>query len=308
MRIIKKIVRKIDRCTLVMRTKLKWRLVNMLPGWKGVTTDTYESELIVSITSFPARINTLSDVIITLLLQRMRANRVILWLAGSQFPNGENDLPDDLLKLKIKGLEIRWCDDYRSYKKLIPALREFPDAIIVTADDDLFYRSNWLKLLYETHKKYPELICAHRITKFYINNSGSYENIGGGYDTYGEPSYLHKLTGGAGALYPPHCLYEDVIENELFMNICSTNDDIWFWLMGVKNGIRTCVVSDKWQTNLQLIYAKGTQEGPTLTSINDNGDNLFWKDFYNVLEKYPEIDSILRSEYHDMKNGRYQFR
>ena len=235
------------------------------------------------------------------MLQNMKPNRIILWLAEDEFPRRDSDLPEKLLCLKKYGLEIMYCENLRSFKKLIPALRACPDADIVTADDDLYYRRNWLRTLYDEHSRHPEDVCVHRITKFYVDDSGQFRIIGGGYDVYPCPSFLNKLTGGAGAFYSPGMLHPDVVRTELFTSLCTTNDDIWFWLMAVLNGKRIRPAEGR-HPHLALAYVGDTQKGPTLCSLNDKGENLFWKDFYRVLEHYPELEHILRSEYERMKS------
>lgn len=47
----------------------------------GVSNQSYGSELIVSLTTYPARIEGIHYVIESLLMQSMKPNRVILWLA-----------------------------------------------------------------------------------------------------------------------------------------------------------------------------------------------------------------------------------
>lgn len=71
--------------------------------------------------------------------------------------------------------------DIRSYKKLIPILKKYPNKIIVTADDDVIYKKDWLERLYKDHLKYPNYILVHRVTKF-IYNSNSFRIILGGFD------------------------------------------------------------------------------------------------------------------------------
>ena len=44
----------------------------------------------------------------------------------------EEDLPENLLKLKNNGLTIKWCKDMRSFTKLVPALEMYKNDIIVT--------------------------------------------------------------------------------------------------------------------------------------------------------------------------------
>lgn len=296
-----RIIRKLDRVWTQKRVSFLWPILTHWPGWRGVGENNDEM-IVISLTSFPARIGTVDKTIKSLLLQKKKPAHIVLWLASEQFPQKEKELPQALLKLKKFGLEIRWCNDIRSYKKLVPALEQFPEAIIVTADDDLYYRRNWLNVLYNEHKRHPTSVCAHRITKFYLERN-DYKAIGGGYDLWTKPSFLNKLTGGSGALYPPHTLFTDVTRSEIFMKICPTNDDIWFWMMAVLNGTKICV-PDTGKQNLELVYVPGTQEGPTLTSINDRGENLFWKDFNRMLSYYPELDDIFKKEYEELTGCR----
>ena len=103
---------------------------------KGVNETKREYKVIVSLTTFPARINFVHKTISALLNQTFKPDSVVLWLAEEQFP--DKKIPETLLNLQKYGLEVRWCEDIRSFKKLVPSLREFPNDIIVTADDDIF--------------------------------------------------------------------------------------------------------------------------------------------------------------------------
>ena len=76
-------------------------------------------DLIITLTSFPGRINTISDTLISLLNQSVSPESIFLWLAEEQFPDKEKDVPPKILHLQKFGLEIKWCKDLKSYKKLI---------------------------------------------------------------------------------------------------------------------------------------------------------------------------------------------
>ena len=52
---------------------------------------------------------------------------------------------------------------------------------------------------------------------------------------YSEEELIFPL-GGSGTLYPPHSLYKDVADASLFMELAPKADDIWFWVMALKNG------------------------------------------------------------------------
>jgi hypothetical protein len=285
----------------IIGIRFRWLLFSHVRGWKGITDVEYDREVIVSLTSFPNRINDVSETIKSLLIQSMKPNKIILWLADSQFENKEEDLPYNLLKLRKYGLDIYWYDDIKSYKKLIPALIKYPEAIIVTADDDIYYRHDWLLKLYEGYLSDKHAVWAHRVTKFLIYNE-SYIIKTGGCECWKGGSYLNKITGCGGVLYPPHCFSTEAIKRVLFEKLCYTNDDIWFWLMAVLNGTKVKVPKNP---QIELLYVGKTQLGPTLTSINDRGEKMFWKNFYSVLEYYPSIDERLHEEFYGRLNNGY---
>ncbi len=260
-------------------------------------------ELIISLTSWPGRIDTVSQTIETLLNQSLRAERVILWLAPEQFPGREADLPADLLALKARGLTIGWYRDIRSYKKLIPTLRQYPNAVIITADDDNLYPRDWLRKLYEGYKAHPADIQCHRVTKF-VWRDGRFDTVAGGRVYYHQPSYLNKLVGLGGVLYPPHCFADDILNEALIKKLAPTNDDQWFWLQAARNGVRVRVVD---HPDIDAHYIPGTQ-AVGLTTINDHGENLFWKDFNRILRYYPDVRDLLIREAEKMQTAETFFK
>lgn len=277
----------IQDCDPTFLSEFRFKLKEEFPNIYSKATG---GDIIVSLTSYPARINTVNQTIETLLNQSFKADKVILWLAPEQFPNKEDDLPQQLLDLKEKGLTIDWYHDIKSYKKLIPTLKKYPDAIIVTADDDALYAENWLEKLYRSFVKYPKDIQAHRVTKFYY--SQMFQTISGGKDYYHDASYLNKLVGLGGVLYPPHCFYKDILDETLFLKLAPTNDDQWFWLQAALNNVKVRVVDNP---IIEANYVQGTQE-TGLTRINDHGRNLFWKDFNRIIKYYPQLKVKLMNE------------
>lgn len=261
-------------------------------GGKGKSEPMRPRPLIVSLTSFPARIHAVDRTIRSILLQSVKPDNIVLWLAPEQFPGRERDLPVRLLRLRAFGLSIEWYPDIRSYKKLIPALKAYPDCVIVTADDDMLYRREWLEILYRTYLEKPEFVHCHRITKFFLEGD-AFRIVVGGYDHYTEPSFLHKLTGCGGVLYPPGALHADAVEEALARSLAPTNDDIWFWLMAVRNGVRISVPEGHMA---DLYYVKSTQDGPKLSADNDGAAGLFWAQFRQILDAYPSLEHRLREE------------
>lgn len=267
----------------------------------GLTDVPRSPQLIVTLTSYPPRIPFVHKTIETLLNQTIKPDKLILWLAEEQFPLKEEELPDALLKLKAKGLTICWCEDLRAYKKLIPALRQYPHDILVTADDDAYYAENWLELLYRDYEKFKycgNYIYCHRVTKFFKPDD-KWHIISANRSVWPQPTYLHKLVGLGGVLYPPYSLYRDIFDTEKFQALAPTNDDIWFWFMALLNGRKIKLIAEAIPCPVPV---EGSQEVGSLCKINDSGEKLFWKDFASLLKAYPEISGLLEREY-DLMHG-----
>lgn len=121
--------------------------------------------IIISLTTFPARINRVWLVIESILRQKVKADMVLLWLSREQF-SSLDILPHNLLRLQERGLEIRFCDaNLRAHTKYFYRMQEFPDDIVVTVDDDIVYNPYLIKHLIELYNKYPYSICCCRSWK-----------------------------------------------------------------------------------------------------------------------------------------------
>lgn len=271
--------------------KKKIGIVDIFPTEPGIRPDYRLNghKVIVSLTSFPARIPYLHKTLYSLLSQSVKPTGVYLWLAENQFPNKEHDLPKDILDLIPFGLEIRWTErDIRSYKKLIPTLRSEPDAIIVTADDDLYYHKKWLEYLIESYTEFPDYVHSTTITRIRKENN-SYI-IAPREGLIGTASFCNKLLGGSGCLYSPNCFENEVLDEEKFMRIAPTSDDLWFWIMAVKAGKKIRWIPKGLDT---FYYVENTQEStPRLCDTNDHGEKLFFCHLENLIKEY-DLDDIL---------------
>lgn len=198
-----------------------------------------KQQVIVSLTSFPAAIPYAAQAVQSILSGSVLPDKVVLYLTFGQF--GEEGLPQELLKLANDNprFEIRdYPKDIRSYRKLIPALTDFPDAIIVTVDDDVAYHKNMLRDLLRLHEQMPNAVLAHRAKRMKPDDP---------YRKWKKYRWYHFLTkrihssfkniqtGVGGVLYPPHSLKADMLDVELFTELAPTTDDLWFWAAGVAN-------------------------------------------------------------------------
>lgn len=192
-------------------------------------------EIIVSLTTFGKRIYDVYLAIESIMQGTVKPNRIILWLSEKEFKGQQ--LPQTLILQQQRGLEIAYCEDIRSYKKLIPTLKVYPEATVITIDDDAIYEFDLVERLLNTHTKHPYAICSCRTHRIRVDNN----NLPLSYlqwepcTEYDDDSPLNFPTTGGGTLFPPHSLHPEVLNQDLFSRICPTADDIWFHAMAVMN-------------------------------------------------------------------------
>lgn len=230
----------------------------------GVSDKIYCSEeIIVSLTTHGRRLYEVYLAIESIMQQTMKPNRIILWLSD-ELKN--SSLPLVLQKQQKRGLDIRYCKDILTYTKLIPALKAFPQAVIITIDDDCLYHFDLIENLFNAYygkkrkgKESPKLVhCArmHRMKLIDKNTLEKYKKWELNYSNF-DISPLNFPTGVGGVLYPPNCFNEEVFNEKVFMDICKYADDVWFKSMALLNG-----------THAQKIYTHNKNGEDYLDNLN----------------------------------------
>jgi len=197
----------------------------------------FDKELIVSLTTYEARIDVVDIAIKTLLRQTLRPNRIILWLARDEFQDKE--LPFNVLELKKYNVEIRFCDNLLAHKKYYYALKEFKNAYIITFDDDFFYERDMIKNLLNMKQSYPDCVVSNRahLIKFHGNSLARYREWSHN-TSHKKPSHKVFATGGVGTLYENRFFKKSVLEHRVFMKICPYADDVWLKFAAYLNGLK----------------------------------------------------------------------
>lgn len=197
-----------------------------------------KDRVIISLTSYPARVNKLYLCIESLMHQTHKPDKIILYLAKEQFNN--QLLPKRLLKLQERGLTICYCDeDLRSYKKYYYVMQEYPDDIIITVDDDWYYPSYMVENLLASYINHPDCVSAmrcHKITKK-DGRLQRYNDWQHTVDDQDRPSHSLFVTTGGGTLYPPHCLDQEAFKKEIFGKLSPYADDVWINAMLLRQKI-----------------------------------------------------------------------
>ena len=203
----------------------------------GITDKQYPGgELVISLTSYGNKLQLLYLTIESLFRQTVKPNKIILWLDQTKYDTYES-IPVALHKQEERGLEIRLCEDVRSYTKLVPALLNYPDSIIISVDDDIIYPIDFIERLYRAYQKDSSKIYFYRGHYVLFNEDGTPRPYiewvlkgAKGCDIYNFP------TGVSGILYPPHCYHEDMTNKDLFLKLCPYADDVWFKAMTMLKG------------------------------------------------------------------------
>lgn len=221
---------------------LKYSALNSVE--KGINKNNFKNEIIISLTTYSKRIEEVYLVIESIFNQTLKADKILLWLDEVEF--NEETIPNILKNQRKRGLEIRYCENIKSYKKLIPTLKEYQNEIIITIDDDVIYPINFIEKMYKIHKKFPEVVLCNIGREIPIGDNKvelEYKNW-----KYSENIMKSKKNivpiGAGGVLYPPRCFYKDIIDKEKFQKLAPLADDIWFKAMTLKNDVKSMVINE----------------------------------------------------------------
>lgn len=187
--------------------------------------------IVVSLTSFPARIASTWVAIDSIMRQSVRPDRVILNLTKEEFPGGYDSLPSSIKKYAGLGLEVVFRDEnLRSHLKYFYTIQENPSSIIITIDDDLYYPSDTIERLIRLNEKYPNAVCANRTCAIAFDANSDYKpyNQWTSVDSAREPSFALVALGYGGVLYPSHLFVgSELFDTKVIRELSFTSDDLW---------------------------------------------------------------------------------
>lgn len=193
-------------------------------------TNTQDYEVICSLTSWKGRIysDIVQLVLYSLLNQKTKYRyKVVLVLSEEEFPRKNAEVPKNIISLaeRVPHFEILWTfRNTKALKKLTVPMAAYPDLPVITTDDDIIVKDNFVEQFMNAHTSYPkDIIYAHL------------------WDFPANPEI--KISGWA-RLFPPHSLYplDETLFDKCFHGV---EDDVW-------NGIRVWLAGttvrklDKW--------------------------------------------------------------
>jgi len=211
--------------------------------------------LTVNLTTTAQRLSLCRIALTSLLLQSRLPDQINLWVSKEPYLRDKGIANSEAVEKLIDSLpengrslvNIRWVPNTGPYRKLIPVLREAEsDDVIVTADDDIFYGSNWLSTLLTAYEKSDGRPVASRVRAKRINFIGK------------KTSYLlwklidksavlkddFIVTFGGGAVLTRSMFYEQDIADDSFLTLAPTADDLWYSALLRRNNNEVVVVPE----------------------------------------------------------------
>lgn len=249
-----------------------------------------DKEIIISLSTIPSRINKIYLCIECLLRQSVKPDRIMLYLDKDKFYDYE--LPFLLHNQKSRGLEIIFCKDLGPHTKYFYSIQNFPNDIVITVDDDIFYSKHLVASLMKSYNKFPYAISCIRATKINFKSNielCKYNDWFFYYNRLKKPSHQLLATGVGGVLYPPKCMNSLLFDKSLFLKLCPKADDIWLKMIQILSDTKVVAVPKR----KHLIVIKGTEsislyKENVLNNANDICINNLLNEFnnYNSIENY----------------------
>ncbi|WP_432697227.1 hypothetical protein ACQUQP_02445 [Marinobacterium sp. YM272] len=227
----------------------------------GVRTSSPGPEVIVSLTTFDKRINDVCLTVESLFQQTMQADRVVLCICEKDF--SWDTLPESLIAQTQRGLEILFCpEDLGPYTKFFYTLSKYPDALLITVDDDILYPIDMIDQLVKAYRREPDVIHCHRAHKMLRDANGNLLSYRKWPKTQrGDKAALDLFpTGVGGVLYFPGCFDDEILNKEAFKRLAPKADDVWLKAMSLKRGTKCKAVDDSRDWKLRNVAIEGSQQ------------------------------------------------
>ncbi|MCR9277947.1 MAG: hypothetical protein NXH85_08215 [Pseudomonadaceae bacterium] len=231
-------------------------------------------ELVVSLTVIPQRLPQLHLTIESLLQQNCKPDRIVVWLPSDRFV--QSDIPPLLARQQTRGLELRFCERHIGpHTKYHHALRAFPDALLLTVDDDVMYPEHMVADLMHAHQRSPEHIHCHRAHGMRVDARGRllpYKRWRRDRENFA-PSLCLFPTGVGGVLYFPGCFDPEVLNLDAALSLAPKTDDVWLKVMSLRAGTVCEMVRQRAPFSEAFQTIPGSQEHSLKRANKKSGGN-----------------------------------
>lgn len=286
-KILNKIVGNLTKKTgFIIRCILPWYFNHSF-----VNKNRNTSDVIVSFTSFPLRIEYCWLAVECMLRQTVLPQKIVLYLSKEQF-DGFDSLPQRLKKYVPEYLVIRWVDgDIKSHKKYWYAIKDFPNERLVIIDDDLIYPSTLLENLLDASIKYPNCVISNYWHEIQWDENGCvlpYSKWNSHKVNYSNCCDCDNIFfgSGGGTLLPSGSLKDADQSFNTLRSCCPLADDIWLNAIVRKNRFKIIGLS---YNNGMLSWK--IDNNVTLSDIN-NGKKFNDEQLLLVIKLFEELFDV----------------
>ena len=257
---------------------------------------------IISMTTLPCRRERLSENLPSITGQSYNFDKLVINIDDNL--TEEDYLWYDSLKKIDSRIEINKADyKWRSCNKLLPTLQKYPNDIIITVDDDIYYPVDSIKYLVEESEKNPDCVIAHEVNPIIVEN-GKFKGYVNGIDVkLGHKEFGKYLSNCC--LFPPHIFNNTDLFNYDKMMECTegNHDELWFWINSTINGVPVINldyvltfeydVKSRWTNGEYRLHDINISQEKT-DWYNKKVEEMYGKKLYKVLSKYHPVFKITK--------------
>ena len=233
------------------RNRIK-KEIRHLPASVLQNKKSFSPLLTVSLTSYGKRVKNFAPyAVFSILNQTVLPDRIVLNLDKNSWD--KNNIPALLKKLEKLGVVIQFVEDIGPHTKFIPTLSRYPDDVIITVDDDVYYERNTIEELWNAYWTSDRRTVICRAGKCLIKENDRFKLYSKQPDLSEFSDSPCKLPFGvAGVLYPPHLFSDEIFNIGQIKRLCPKADDIWFGIMELREKIKVDYIKNNSWTGTSL--------------------------------------------------------
>lgn len=245
------------------------------------------SGLVVSLTAIPTRMDKLWVCIDSLFRQSIRPDKIVIELTQEEYPGGLSSLPQSLTRLQKYGVEIAFENtNLKCHNKYFYVMQKYPDATIITVDDDCYYKKDMIMRLVNLSNQYPGAVCTNIAAVIDPDNFYEYKKWKKSTKEHA-PSNLCVALGFAGVLYPSHILPKETFDIATINKLSPRADDLYLKAFEASAGVKVACGS----LYPKPVTINGSQK-VSLRKTNkgtQNRNDIQWK----ALDEYFDLKALI---------------
>lgn len=196
--------------------------------------------IIVSMTTIPSRKDRFKENLPSILEQTYKFDKLVINVQHEE----DLDWYREIAKMDAR-IEINLCEEkWRSCNKLLPTLKKYPNDVIITIDDDIYYPNLCFQKLIDKWNENKNCIIAHEVNPIQLDTKNKvviyYNEMDVKLEEKAYGKYLSNCT-----LFPPQCFDNtDLFDYDKMMKCTDgLHDELWFWIQSTLKHVKVIGLS-----------------------------------------------------------------